>query len=402
MKENPIELKFSVEAMPGSICNIPLGESGIQNSLPQVKLTDESAGSNEMNIPVNSLGLGLTLNRESWLEEVRQGLEAYTGNGTLDQQDAIFASHTLHIREQLENGDMRSACNAWDEKLETLVSSREKQLGQLIHKGAPYYNTGLAYFVAGNFDAAFCFLAEAGGEDARNGRGDRNLILRGQHPLSRQMLIEPISKLFFCHWQDDYLRITSKLLDEGEFIDLLEGISGRVSDSLQLVCALHKFRISLATPQNHAAALIRVKAIGEMLHLVESYLRQFQSIEGQLKVRLDAILLTNQRMKMGYDEMAVLLEREAIAKSWSQKSPNSLNWIYKETHDQLSKGGSAARLAGLCAFFCHKYRNTLLHVNEEGLTVFQRQEDCIQVIGWVLSMLRLCRHAKDQTLAALS
>jgi len=401
MKENQFKITLKGGALPVGGENIYLNDSGVLNAPVEIAKTDEARFSNSGNIALSEIQFTSAPSNENWMEQFERLLQAYGGNGSLDEQDRIFGPHISFIRDEAKKHGLTSACAIWDDKLKYMVGRREKELGQQIHKGAPLYNTGLAYFVAGNFDAAFCYLAEAGSEDERNGRGDRNMILRGQHPLSRQMLVEPIVKTFFPLWSGDYLKITRAQLDEEEFIRLVEGLSGRVSDSLQVICALHKFRVSLATPQNHAAALIRVKAIGELVHLVESYLRQFLSVDGQLDAHLKVILAKNNEMKKGYDDLGKLLEKRSKANGWTQKTPDALNWIHKEAQSQISKGSSAARLAGVCAFFCHKYRNSLLHVNEESLTVFKNQQDCIKAVGWILSMLRVCKHAKDQTLAAL-
>ena len=75
---------------------------------------------------------------------------------------------------------------------EKMLSEMEGK-GFRIHKGAPYFNVGLCYFLLGDFERAFQYIAEAGVEDEKSGRGPRELVPVGANSLSEQLLIRPLS-----------------------------------------------------------------------------------------------------------------------------------------------------------------------------------------------------------------
>ena len=146
----------------------------------------------------------------------------------------------------------------------------------------------------GDFDNAYRFLAEAGVEDEKSGRGSRFKILLGDHGLSEQVLITPLEGILFPRWSASYVAVTSTNLDKPEFAALLGSLAARPTDAFQTMIALHRFRRSLFGFENEATQHIRVRAIAELIVVLESTLkRQFHPTDKMLSDLLEQLLQAN-------------------------------------------------------------------------------------------------------------
>jgi hypothetical protein len=338
---------------------------------------------------------------DSVVSSVLTALNGYAGNGKTDDEDHLFHEHGLLVSSRRRNGDLREVCGLWAERIAPLVEARERQLGKPIHKGAPLYNTGLAFFLAGDFDSAMRYFAQADHEDVQNKGAHEFRLVAGDHPLSREIIIDPIMQSLSAFWVADYAKICGCNFDGQELINLLLALAYRPSDCLQAVVALHRIRACLDGPQNQATLVIRFRALADLLHLIESFLRQFQQVKGQLRAHVAFLLQANRRSETAYKGFGTALGHWTKTTGNDGDSPSALDWISSETSNRLVVAPDSGTAAGIVAFFCHKYRNSLLHVNEEALIVFNNQEDCLAAAGYVLSMLRICLYAKDGTFGKL-
>jgi hypothetical protein len=221
------------------------------------------------------------------------------------------------------------------------------------------------------------------------------LFRSGGSALSEQVFINPLAKLFKS-FETDYLKITGSALDGKEFKWILKAMTGRPADAIQAVVALHRFRRSLTGHQNQGSAVIRFRALAELLHLVESFLRQFQKgVKGQLNDHLDFLVAGNPVVKAArtaFDSARVKWVKQT---GFDWNSYQIMNWISGETSLRIVAAARPAEATGAIVYFCHQFRNSLLHVNEENLTVFQDKNECVKATGWVLGMLRACARAKE-------
>src|SRR5690606_28796983 len=130
---------------------------------------------------------------------------AWSGN-----DDDIFGSHTAFIQFAVNNSDPFPAIRIWEREIAPAVRQAEAQLAAKgspqarIHKGAPLFNVGVAYYASGDFERAFGYVAEAGEENNKSGRGSQFPILIGDDDLSRRFLIKPLVKRYFDIWTQDY------------------------------------------------------------------------------------------------------------------------------------------------------------------------------------------------------
>ena len=332
---------------------------------------------------------------------VSEALAAYDGKGTTDDEDELFGAHGALIKARLSSGDLREVCNLWATKIEPLVASREIALGRPIHKGAPLYNTGLAYFVGGDFDSALRYFVAADKEDVQHKRAHNFRVLAGDHPLSKEVIINPIMAELAGCWVQAYDKVCGRTLDAHELINLLLSLASRPSDCLQAIVAMHRIRVSLAGIQNYGTLVVRFRALADLLHLIESFLRQFQNVSGELGVRLQAVLNTNLRARSAYNSFGSDLQQWLNTTRHDPHSPNALNWISVETSSRIAAAPDHGAAAGIATYFCHKYRNSLLHVNEEALDIFNSAKDSLSAAGYIVSMLRLCMYAKQGTFNTL-
>ena len=221
-------------------------------------------------------------------------------------------------------------------------------------------------------------------------------ILIGDNQLSEQVFIAPLAELFKSAWGADYAKITGHALDGQEFKGLLKAMAGRPSDAIQAVVALHRLARSLSGHQNQGTAVIRFRALAELLHLVESFLRQFQTrVKGQLGDHLNHLVAANPVVKTARATFDKDCHTWATNAKCDKKSHQAMNWISGETGLRIASAATPAVATGVVVYFCHQFRNSLLHVNEENLTIFQNKDECVKAVAWVLGMLRACARAKE-------
>jgi hypothetical protein len=340
---------------------------------------------------------------ESWevqiIQKTNELLLANEAKATPDL-DGIFAYHTTYADFCGKNRFAERARRLWLRHLEPLVDASEARLKAAnpkahIHRGAPLYNVGLCSFMLGDFDRALQFIAEAGVHDEILGRGDSTKILIGDNQLSEQVFIRPLTGVFKSVGAD-YAKITGYALDGKEFKLLLKAMAGRPSDAIQAVVALHRLGRSLIGHQNQGTAVIRFRALAELLHLVESFLRQFQTtVDGELGNRLNHLVAANPVVKgarYGFDSDR---KKWVASNKCDWNSHQTMNWISSETGLRIASAATPAGATGVIVYFCHQFRNSLLHVNEENLTIFQNKDGCVKAVGWVLGMLRACARVKE-------
>lgn len=332
------------------------------------------------------------------IRTIRKGLLDYSGNGGPHDGDQIFGLHAWLIGEFLRygNGDLWKLAHLWPDIIEPEVNAWEKEHGQRIHKGAPIYNTGLAYFLLGDFDSAFRYLVEASKEDEQSQRGNWVGIIFGRTGLYEQILWKPIESELCPLWVSDYAKITGRGLDTEEISGLLQILAGRPADGIQAVFAMHRLRNARAYPENDGSKLIRFRALADLVHLIESFLRQFQKTGQSLNPLLNELLGPNKSAQDSYNTF-----KKDYLKAWKNHSAESMDWLVEQTITRIDTISSPASASGLVIYFCHQLRNCLLHVNEDSITLFENASQCIKAAGWVIGVLRICTMKKEGTFANL-
>ncbi|MBE0545249.1 MAG: hypothetical protein IH623_28255 [Verrucomicrobia bacterium] len=154
--------------------------------------------------------------------------------------------------------------------------------------------TAICYFVSGDFERTYQFIAAAGDEDERNAKGGAQRILTGHHELSRQVLVDPLAKDLVPKWAKDYLAVTQKTLDEEEVKSLFAWLFQRSSDAFHTIVALHRFVRLQSSPENAATKHLLVRSVADLVLSFESSLRFWQHAgDDKLHNRVVAMFAVN-------------------------------------------------------------------------------------------------------------
>lgn len=321
--------------------------------------------------------------------------------------DDIFGAHTLFVKFAIDHRDPLPAIDIWENKIAPDVHLAEAYLAKngspqpRIHKGAPLFNVGVACYVAGNLERAFGYVAAAGEENEKSGRGSPFPILIGDDKLSRRFLIKPIGDRYFPVWAEDYKNVTNRELNEAEFVVVLKNLAQRPADAIQLLFALHRFLKADLSFENHATRHIRTRAVAEALVALESTLRRSQTkVLGELGKQMEQLIAANAGVKTSFDTFRADFKHNAPTPA-QERSPSAVNWTTTETQLRLASETTTAGRAGIACYLALRLRNTLLHVVEDSLDIFQQKSLCERCMGLALATVRLAKQGEDATLAAL-
>jgi hypothetical protein len=130
------------------------------------------------------------------------------------------------------------------------VQRVEESIGDVIHQGAPLFNSGICFFVSGAFERAVQFITEAGLADERAGRGESRIRVGGD--FGRQILTEPLIPWLQMWHEVDYALGTGRRFSVAEFEIVIEFLERRVSDAAVFLGALHRVMSQITGPENDA------------------------------------------------------------------------------------------------------------------------------------------------------
>lgn len=338
--------------------------------------------------------------RANPVEAIERALWTYRGGGGPDAEDDLFSPHTGIVIDALrKDTNLDVPVKLWKDRIAALVSEAEKRNHAVIHKGAPFYNNALCLFRLGDFDRAYSYFSKAAAEDTLNRGTDPSRLFTGNHPLSPKVLIDPLFSTLLPHHVVDYRAVTSQTLDETELKSLLSWLSVRLSDAMQVLMALHRIQRTLLEEDDTATSFIRVRAIGELHVAVESALRQHGIGVSQLFDRLQRALATNPNALSAFNDLHSWFI--ATFPAASRETAATLNQLLAEADNRFAGTAAAATKAGIAAYAVVRVRNSILHLNEEGLDIFKSRPAALKIVGWALSTCRTVQHAEQGTLAAL-
>jgi hypothetical protein len=63
---------------------------------------------------------------------------------------------------------------------------------------------------------------------------------------------------------------------------------------------------------------------------------------------------------------------------------------------------NAAERAGIVAYTAYRLRNSILHVNEEGLDIYKKRDLGVRMAGWAFVACRLVKHAEENKIASIN
>lgn len=335
---------------------------------------------------------------EEAMSTVSHALAAYDGKGTTEDEDRIFLAHGWLIKSHLRTGDLRQVSSLWEAQIASLVTSRESTLGRVIHKSAPLYNTGLAFFAAGDFDSALRYFIAADEEDMRNKGAHSFKVVIGDHPLSGQALVDPLVNTLVPLWGSDYRTITGCPLTADEIKSVLGWLASSPMDSVQTLIALHRFQRSLQGLENQASQHIRVRAIADMLIVLESNLKTRFSPTGQTLGGLLTQLLRGKPSLDSFKKLNSAFDGDFPLRTEQRRSPSATNWITTEALRRIKSSTAPAIKMGFVCSLAQHLRNGLVRLIEPSLSICSQRQLAIETSGLAFCALRIAKHGADNTL----
>lgn len=327
-----------------------------------------------------------------------------------EQDDMIFEPHTLLIasirllppEQQIKFVPL--AARLWVDDLRYITLEKEEELKRSdpnarIHKGAPLFNVGICFFISGDFDRAFQYFAEAGKEDELSGRGSRNLILTGVNDLADRVIVIPLLSLI-KQWDPDYSRITTNSLSKDEFKSVLGWVGQRPTDAYQTITSLHKLRLLPGTENNEVSRFQGVRALADLVIAVESSMRRWQKDkQGELYVRLRSLFAPYTICLKTFDRFHEDFYAEFPKPR--HETAEAVDWVVAEALEGLTNSADMQVRVGIACYLVLRLRNSLMHVNEEGLNLQKDSVLCTKISGIVFACLRISMHGEQNTLSTI-
>ncbi len=341
---------------------------------------------------------GPEITSEEVVRLVGHALDAYGGKGTTDDEDQVFEAHGALIRARLPSGDLREVCNLWASRIEPLVRTKEATLRKSIHKGAPLYNTGLAFFVAGDFDFALSYFIAADKEDVANKGTHSFMVVTGHHPLSAEVLVDPLANTLVPHWTTNYRDVTGSALTPDEIKTLLQWLASEPMDCVQVLIALHRFKRSLDGLNNQAAQHVRVRSIADILTVLESNLKKRFSPTIKMLGALLTDLQQGKQTLTSFNQLNSNFDAAYPQRTPVRHSTVATNWIITTAITRIKSATARADRMGLVCSLAQHLRNGLAHSVDPTLDIYSNRPLAIEVAGLAFSALRIAKHGADNTL----
>lgn len=331
--------------------------------------------------------------------------------------DDLFASHTSFAIQCWQIGLPERASRLWEAVLAKEVESAEEVLGRQvppsrIHKGAPLYNAGLGYLLAGNLDRAVALISSAGAEEAKRGTGQGCDLLLGSHELTEKSILIPIVDwITSTGWDKDFVAATCRQFDLAELKSLLGWLGGKVENAIQLIACLWRMRLLASYPLNEATRHLRVQGYADLLLIVESSMRMWQAsptLNGkQLYNRLEHVLGANQRalaaFKAAETRFAGQFPKDQVTRQDhpDKETAVAVNWVIGDTLGLLASATSPAERAGYSCHLTARLRNSLMHVIDGSVDLYSKDNEFNRVAGITLSVIRLSQSGHDGSISGL-
>ena len=327
--------------------------------------------------------------------------------------DDLFADHTAYFIDCSNYGFPDLASRFWESTLSREAAAADFALSKQtppsrIHKGAPLYNTGLGYLLAGNLDKAVAFISEAGNEEQRRGNPSGNRLFIGDHGLTDQSVIDPICSEWLPEWIDDFKNVCGLTLDKPEFKKLTQWLSATLENAIQLVTCLTRLRIHRPLPDNPAVRHLQIQNLADIVLVIESSLRQWQSIQGQLFDRMKSMVSVSTNAEDAFNAAHLRFTTAYPNNDPVTRLPNpdketatALNWAIDDAISALSAASDHASCAGIVCYLAVRIRNSLMHVIDGTVSLYSDHVKRNRVTSLMISCIALSRAGSDGSLASL-
>lgn len=330
--------------------------------------------------------------------------------------DNLFENYSAYCVACWHAGIPGRSSEFWESSLHAQAEAADTALSKLtpptrIHKGAPFFNTGVGYLLAGKLDKGVAWIAQAGQEEALRGSGSTHGLLLGNHQLTEQAILTPlISWMTASLWPAKWQSITSRNLDLPEFKSLINWLSLKAENAIQLVVSLLRMKDIESLPKNEAVMHVRVQAYADLLLVVESSLRAWQTSATyagmQLYNRLESMLAAKpealRAFKQAETRFATRFPKDATGNPHPDKETYvAANWVIDDTLTELITATSTAERAGIACHLAARLRNSLMHVIDGSVNLYNDETKYSKVAAITLSVVRLSQAGNEGTLTPL-
>jgi hypothetical protein len=330
---------------------------------------------------------------------LKDNLAQWESGGWTQPDDHLFNGFTSFAYHCVCSLLPHRAINLWGTRLAPAVAAAEAHVKKRIHKGSPLHNTAICFFVAGDFDHAYQFMAAADEENRLSGATAAASLLLG-NGLSADLLVRPMAAWLRSACGSDYKAVSGHDLDEAELEQMLRWLSIRMPDALQCVVALHRLVKVQTPPHNEASQHIRVRALAELCIVLESATRRWNvACTEELHKQLESVLSAN-TISLAEFRRLHLAYGTAYPRP-TNKSPAAVNWAVKECLTSVDNSMQLSERVGAAMYLAVRLRNSLLHVLEEALDLYVDQARLMRCVGVILGTVRLSQRGAEGTLAAL-
>ena len=320
--------------------------------------------------------------------------------------DKLFSAFTMYVNSAINLGLEFRPVKLWTNTLHPFISQICAERGNdfLVHKGSPYYNVGLCYFLGGNFDEAYKWIAMAHkeNEETRKQNGTSHnenkdySLLTGDNSLSKQILIDPISqwdKICTDACGDGYKEWSEKItsvLGELDLFELVQWLAGpeekRLDNAMQLLIALHRLKAAFEGPDNEASRRVAMQALANLVVLPESVLISYKFEGDNLQNRMEKFCrcclgkCLFSKFKPCGSPYSVTLEDKPKWRECTQK-------IYTLENKNYTKQ--------LICWSCVRARNDILHSLDDNLKISNSIEQIAEVARLFLGVLQILQSHLD-------
>lgn len=324
-------------------------------------------------------------------------LEQKVAGTWTESDDALFAPLTSYVKPAWDLQWAHRAIRMWLVELQPHVVAAEQRLGQRLHKGAPIFNTGLCFFMAGDLARAGQYIAEAGREDERTHGGASRLLLGDG--LAEQVLLRPLYGWLAATFGTAYRDATGLELSQDEVRGLVDFLSARNADAVLLIMALHRYVAQVEGPDNAASRLQRVRAFADLLLVFESSLRKWQILptppRAELCRRSTELLRPS---TPAFDEFNLRLGAYPGV-DWEDTAV--LDGMVRQEIQRFADVSRRPEKLAVAVFASYRLRNSVMHVLDDQLELFRETTVLEQVVGLALVAIRASRFGAEGGIAGL-
>ena len=327
------------------------------------------------------------------VESVAANIEQKVSGTWPGTDDALFAPLTAFVKPACDLQWHWRAIRLWLVEIAPLVEDAEGRLGKRFHKGAPIYNTGLSFFMAGDLARAMQYIAAAAEEDTAT-YGGASKLLEGEG-LAETVLLGTHYGWLTAEYGTDYAAATGQPLSEDEIRGLVRFLGQRQADAVLFIAGMHRYSSQVIGPDNVASRLQRVRAFADLLVVFESSLRRWQLISGQLHDRSRDLLRPN---------AVALAEFDNRKNAYAGVPPDVTTNVDAMVRQELARFdavGQVPEKAAVAVYVSYRLRNSVMHVLDDQLELFEKPELLHRVFGFALVALRLSQCGDERAIAGL-